>query len=494
MPERPFKLPLKIEMEAATTMTPEDFRRHAHDLVDWMADYMETVEEYPVRAQTAPGEIASKLPEAPPEAGEPMERIFADFKSDVMPGITHWQHPRFFAYFPANSSPPSVLAEMLTATLGAQCMLWQTSPAATEMETRVLDWLRQMTGLPQGLTGVIQDSASGAILCALLTAREKATGWKANEQGLGKQPALTVYTSNQTHSATEKNVKIIGLGRENLRLIDVDDNFALRPEVLEERIKADIAAGCVPACVVASVGATGVGAVDPLRAIGEICERYNIFLHVDAAWAGTAWLLPEQRWMLDGIEYADSLVFNPHKWMLTNFDCSAHFVRDPDALIRTLSILPEFLKSREQGAVIDYRDWSVPLGRRFRALKLWMVIRSYGVEGLRKIIRKHIDLAAELEERIEAEPDFEIVAPRSLALINFRYRPAGIDKPEALDRLNAALLERINDDGRIYLTQNKVRGRAAIRFSIGQTNTEERHVREGWDVVTEIARSLETGL
>lgn len=475
-------------------MTPEDFRRHGHDLVDWMADYMETVEEYPVRAQTAPGEIASKLPEAPPEAGEPMERIFADFKSDVMPGITHWQHPRFFAYFPANSSPPSVLAEMLTATLGAQCMLWQTSPAATEMETRVLDWLRQMTGLPDGLTGVIQDSASGAILCALLTAREKVTNWDANERGLGTQPKLIVYTSNQTHSATEKNVKIIGLGRENLRLIDVDDNFSLRPEVLEERIKADIAAGCVPTCVVASIGATGVGAVDPLRAIGEICERYNIFLHVDAAWAGTAWLLPEQRWMLDGIEYADSIVFNPHKWMLTNFDCSAHFVRDPDALIRTLSILPEFLKSREQGAVIDYRDWSVPLGRRFRALKLWMVIRSYGAEGLRKIIRKHIDFAAMLEEWIAAEPDFEIVAPRSLALINFRYHPAGIDEPEALDRLNAALLQRINDDGRIYLTQNKVRGRAAIRFSIGQTNTEQRHVREGWDVVTEIARSLDTEL
>ena len=475
-------------------MTPEDFRRHGHDLVDWMADYMETVEVYPVRAQTAPGEIASKLPEAPPEAGEPMERMFADFKSDVMPGITHWQHPRFFAYFPANSSPPSVLAEMLTATLGAQCMLWQTSPAATEMETRVLDWLRQMTGLPEGLTGVIQDSASGAILCALLTAREKVTNWDANERGLGQQPVLTVYTSNQTHSATEKNVKIIGLGRENLRLIDVDDNFALRPDVLEERILADKAAGCVPTCVVASIGATGVGAVDPLRAIGEICERHGIFLHVDAAWAGTAWLLPEQRWMLDGIEYADSLVFNPHKWMLTNFDCSAHFVRDPDALIRTLSILPEFLKSREQGAVIDYRDWSVPLGRRFRALKLWMVIRSYGAEGLRKIIRKHIDLAVMLEEWIAAEPDFEIVAPRSLALINFRYHPAGIDEPEALDRLNAALLQRINDDGRIYLTQNKVRGRAAIRFSIGQTNTEQRHVREGWDVVTEIARSLDTEL
>ncbi|UUX51387.1 pyridoxal-dependent decarboxylase [Nisaea acidiphila] len=473
-------------------MTPEDFRRHAHELVDWMADYMETVEQYPVRAQTAPGEIAATLPDAPPAEGEPMDRIFEDFKTDVMPGITHWQHPRFFAYFPANSSPPSVLAEMLTATLGAQCMLWQTSPAATEMETKVLDWLRQMTGLPAGLTGVIQDSASGAILCALLTAREKATEWQANEKGLGAQPKLTVYTSNQTHSATEKNVKIIGLGRENLRAIDVDESFALRPELLEAQIEADIAAGCVPTCVVASVGATGVGAVDPLRAIGEICERHDIFLHVDAAWAGTAWLLPEQRWMLDGIEYADSLVFNPHKWMLTNFDCSAHYVRDPNALVRTLSILPEFLKSREQGKIIDYRDWSVPLGRRFRALKLWMVIRSYGADGLRRIVRSHIDLAAELERWIAAEPDFEIVAPRSLALINFRYRPKDVREGEGLDRINAVLLERINDDGRIYLTQNKVRGQAAIRFSIGQTNTEHRHVAEGWDVVKEIARNLDS--
>ena len=473
-------------------MSPEEFRRHAHSLVEWMATYMETVEKYPVRAQTAPGDIASKLPETPPAKGEPMEQILEEFKADVIPGMTHWQHPRFFAYFPANSSPPSILAEMLTATLGAQCMLWQTSPAATEMESRVLDWLRQMTGLPEGMSGVIQDSASGAILCALLTARENATDWNANEQGLGKQPRLTVYTSNQTHSATEKNVKIIGLGRENLRLIDIDENFALRPDMLEESIKADIAVGSVPACVVASIGATGVGAVDPLRAIGEICRQHKIFLHVDAAWAGTAWLLPEQRWMLDGIEYADSVVFNPHKWMLTNFDCSAHFVRDPDALVRTLSILPEFLKSREQGAVIDYRDWSVPLGRRFRALKLWMVIRSYGVEGLRRIIRNHINLAAALEQWIEVEPDFELMAPRSLALINFRYHPVGVDEPEELDRLNAALLERINDDGRIYLTQNRLHGRAVIRFSIGQTNTEERHVREGWTVITDIARSLKT--
>lgn len=470
-------------------MTPEEFRRHAHAMVDWMADFLEGVEQYPVRAQTRPGEIAARLPTQPPEAGEAMETIFADFQRDVLPGITHWQHPRFFAYFPANSSPPSVLAEMLTATLGAQCMLWQTSPAATEMETRVLDWLRQMVGMPEGFAGVIQDSASSAILAAILTAREKATGWGVNAEGLKAHPPLAVYTSEQTHSATEKNVKIAGLGLAGFRKIAVDEAFRLRVDALEAAIEEDIAAGITPACVVASVGGTGVGAVDPLRAIGELCRRHGIFLHVDAAWAGCALICPEHRWMFDGIELADSVVFNPHKWLLTNFDCSAHFVKDPDALIRTFSILPEFLKSREADTVIDYRDWGVPLGRRFRALKLWFVIRSYGVEGLRAIIREHVRLAGLFADWVETDADFEIMAPPVLSLINFRYRPRGVDDPEELDRLNEALLHRINDDGRIYLTQNRVGGRYVIRMSIGQTTTEQRHVEEGWAVIRELAAS-----
>lgn len=468
-------------------MTPDEFRRHAHAMVDWMADFLEGVERYPVRAQTAPGKIAARLPEAPPESGEAMETIFADFERDVLPGITHWQHPRFFAYFPANSSPPSVLAEMLTATLGAQCMLWQTSPAATEMETKVLDWLRQMVGMPEGFTGVIQDSASSAILAAVLTARERATGWGANAEGLRAQPPLAVYTSEQTHSATEKNVKIAGLGLAGFRKIPVDDAFRLRVDALAAAIEADLAAGIRPACVVASIGGTGVGAVDPLREIGELCRRHSIFLHVDAAWAGTALICPEHRWMFDGIELADSVVFNPHKWMLTNFDCSAHFVKDPDALIRTFSILPEFLKSREADVVIDYRDWGVPLGRRFRALKLWFVIRSYGIEGLQAIIREHVRLGGLFAGWVEADPDFEIVAPPVLSLINFRFHPRGVDDPAELDRLNEAMLHRINDDGRIYLTQNRVHGRYVIRMSIGQTTTEQRHVEEAWAVIRELA-------
>jgi aromatic-L-amino-acid/L-tryptophan decarboxylase len=472
-------------------MDAEEFREHAHVMVDWMADYMTAVEDYPVRAQTAPGEIADRLPKTPPQAGEPMARIFDDFKSTVLPGITHWQHPSFFAYFPANSSPPSVLAEMLTASLGAQCMLWQTSPAATEMETLMMEWLRQMTGLPEGLHGVIQDSASGAILCALLTARERATGWKVNAEGMTGSAPLVAYTSEQAHSATEKGAKIAGFGKANVRLIETDEKFAMRPEALRAAIEQDRAAGRIPTCVVASMGTTGVGAVDPLRPIGEICREYDVFFHVDAAWGGSALILPEERWMADGVELVDSFVFNPHKWLMTNFDCSAHYVRDPDALIRTLSILPEFLKSREQSEIIDYRDWSVPLGRRFRALKLWFVIRSHGVEGLREVLRHHIALAREVEAWVREAPDFEIVAARSLSLFNFRYKPEGVDDARELDRLNEALLHRLNDDGSTYFTQNKVRGVYAIRWAIGQTNTERRHVEAAWKIIQDLARNVE---
>ncbi len=469
-------------------MDTREFRRHAHEFVDWMADYLESVERYPVRAQVKPGEIAGQLPASPPERGEPMEQIFADFKSIVLPGITHWQHPSFFAYFPANSSPPSLLAEMLTATLGAQCMLWQTSPAATEMETRMLDWLRQMIGLPEGFTGVIQDSASSAILCAILTARERATAGRANEDGVSGRS--TVYCSDQTHSATEKDAKIAGIGKNNVRKIPVDERFAMRADALDAALAEDTQAGATPICVVASLGTTGVGAMDPLGAIGEVCRRRGVWLHVDAAWAGSALILPEQRHLLDGIEHVDSFVFNPHKWLFTNFDCSAHYVRDPDALIRTFEILPAFLKTREKGHVIDYRDWSVQLGRRFRALKLWFVIRSYGVARLREMVAAHIDMARELEGWIRALPDFELLAPRALALVNLRYHPKGVDEPAALDALNERLLEAVNDTGRTYLTQNRVRGRYAIRVAIGQTYTERRHVEAAWRIIRDTARGL----
>jgi len=474
-------------------MDPDEFRRHGHTFVDWMADYLTSIEQYPVRAPVRPGEIEALLPETPPAAGEPMARILEDFERIVLPGMTHWQHPGFFAYFPANSSPPSVLAEMLTATLGAQCMLWQTSPAATEMESRVLDWLRQMIGLAEGFHGVIQDTASSATLCALLVARERVSGWRAGEDGLCACPPLTVYASEQTHSSIEKGVKIAGLGRRHLRYVPTDDRFALRPDLLERAIREDRASGLVPAAVVATIGTTSVGSADPLRPIGEICREHGLFLHVDAAWAGSALILDEHRGLIDGIEHADSFVFNPHKWLLTNFDCSAHFVRDPDALVRTFAVLPAYLQSREHGSVIDYRDWGIPLGRRFRALKLWFVVRSYGVEALQQMVRNHIAWTADLAERIAAEPDFELTSPANLALLTFRYRPDGVIDDEALDRLNQQLLETLNDGGELYVTQSRVRGRYVIRLAIGQLHTRRGHVLRAWETIKQVARQLDPG-
>ena len=471
-------------------MDLDRFRHEAHHLVDWMTEYLQSIEARPVRARTAPGTIEHQLPATPPEQPEDFQAILADFERIVMPGITHWQHPRFFAYFPANSTPPAVLAEMLTAAIAAQCMLWQTSPAATEMETRILDWLAGMLGLGAGWHGVIQDSASSATLVAILVARERATGWRADVEGLGNCPPLAVYTSEEAHSSVEKAVRIAGLGRKSLRLVPTDAAFAMRPDALDAMIQADIAAGIQPACIVATLGTTGTGGVDPLAAIGAIARAQGIYLHVDAAWAGSALILPEWRWMIDGIAHADSVVTNPHKWLGVNFDCSAHFVRRPDELIRTLTVNPAYLTSQETGRVIDYRDWGIPLGRRFRALKLWFVIRSHGVEGLQAMLRRHIALADELARWIVADPDFALTSPPSLALLSFRYQPKSVADEAALDALNAELLSRINDDGRIYLTQNRVRGRHAIRFSIGQTPTECRHVEEGWAVVREIARSL----
>ncbi len=476
-------------------MDLDRFRQEAKCLADWMADYLATIEARPVRSPAQPGAVAVQLPETPPIEPEDFQAILGDFERIVMPGVTHWQHPRFFAYFPANSSPASVLAEMLTATLAAQCMLWQTSPAATELETRVLDWLAQMLGLgprpgAEGWHGVIQDSASSATLAAILIARERATGWQADAAGLGNCPPLAVYGSEEAHSSVEKAVRIAGLGKRALRQVPTDARFALCPEALERLIEADIAAGIVPACIVATLGTTGTGAIDPLAAIGRVAERHGVYLHVDAAWAGSALVLPEWRWMIDGIEAVDSFVTNPHKWLGVNFDCAAHFVRRPEELIRTLTVNPVYLTGRQTGQVIDYRDWGIPLGRRFRALKLWFVIRCHGVAGLQAMLRRHIALTDELATWIEATPDFVLASPPSLALLSFRYQPAGMTDAAALDTLNADLLQKINDDGRIYLTQTRVHGRYAIRFSIGQTTTERRHVEAGWAVVRAIAKTL----
>ena len=471
-------------------MDVRDFRKYGHDLVDWMADFFESIESYPVKSQVKPKDIINKLPAAAPKEGENFADIFEDFQKIILPGITHWQHPKFFAYFPANSSYPSVLGEMLTAALGAQGMIWQTSPAAAELEERVMDWLRDMIGLPEGYSGVIQDSASSATLASLLTAREKWSDYEINEKGFTPDYNLVLYCSEETHSSIEKGAKIAGFGKERIRKIEVDDQFAMIPEKLEAAIKKDKQAGFTPCCAVATIGTTGSTAVDPLRAVGEICKKFDIWLHVDAALAGTAMVIPEHRWMIDGVEYADTFVFNPHKWMFTNFDCSAYFVRDSEALTRTFDIHPEYLKTKEENEVNNYRDWGVQLGRRFRALKLWFVIRTYGVEGIRNTVENHINLANEIAGKIDEAPDFERLAPVPLNTICFRYTPKDINDKDELNRINEKLLEAINDTGEAYFTHTTLRGTYTIRFVIGQTYVEKRHVDEAWELIVRTAHRL----
>jgi len=473
-------------------MNSEEFRQHAHELVDWMADYLDEVENYPVKSQAKPGEVRSKLPEHPPKEGEPFDRIFRDFENIILPGMSHWQHPKFFGYFPANSSRISVLAEMLTATLGAQCMSWVTSPAATELEESVMEWLKEMIGLPNSFTGVIQDTASTATICALLTAREKHSEFSVNRKGMHSQRKYIVYCSTEGHSSIEKAVKVIGLGSENLRKIPVDDTYAIATGRLHNQIDEDIEKGYIPLAVVAALGTTGSTAIDSLKKLGDITEKYSLWLHVDAAYAGTALLLPEYRWMIEGIKHVDSFVFNPHKWMFTNFDCSAYFVKDPDALIRTFEILPEYLKSNDDQKVKNYRDWGLQLGRRFRALKLWFVIRNFGVEGLQAKIRNHIMMAQELARTIDNSTEFELMAPVPLNVICFRYRPPDIDDTETINAVNEELLNHLNASGKLFVTHTRLNGLYVIRLVIGQTEVEERHVNDAWEVICETLELLET--
>jgi len=471
-------------------MNREDFRTYGHELVDWMADYLENVASYPVKSQVKPGEIAAQLPSSAPQAPESMTEILEDFNKIIMPGITHWQSPNFFAYFNANNSYPSILAEMLTATLGAQCMIWDTSPAAAELEERVLDWLKSAMGLPTEFEGVIQDTASSATLCAILSARERATNFQVNRSGMNDN-RFRVYASTQTHSSIDKAVKIAGLGQENLVKVGVDEHFAMRPEALAKKIQEDKEKGFKPLCVVATLGTTGTTAVDPLAELSAICRDHGVWLHVDAAFGGTALLLPEYHWMIKGIETVDSFVFNPHKWMFTNFDCSVYYVRDAQHLIRTFEILPEYLKTSTRGQVNDYRDWGIALGRRFRALKLWFVIRSYGITGLQQRIRNHLDYAAWLESQIETHSDFEVMASRAFNLVCFRFHPQGEDHPETLNELNASLLSHLNETGRVYLTHTKLHGAYVLRMAIGQTYLEKTHVEQAWEAIQKTAKNLD---
>jgi len=471
-------------------MHPDDFRRHAHTLVDWMADYLRDVGSLPVTPAVTPGDIRRQVPDTPPLDPEPFEALLEDFQRVIVPGMTHWNHPGWFAYFPGNNSPPSILGEMLTATMGAQCMSWATSPAATELEQVVMDWLRQMMDLPAGMVGVIQDTASTATLVALLTARERATGGRAGAAGLSAAgEPLAVYASREAHSSVDKAVKLAGVGLDMLRHVETDDAYAMRPDALARALDADRSAGIRPACVVATVGTTSSTAIDPLRPIAELCRRSGAWLHVDAAYAGAAAIVPELRSLFDGIEAADSIVFNPHKWLLTNFDCTAYFVRDPATLLSTFQATPEYLRTAYDADVVNFRDWGIQLGRRFRALKLWFVIRSYGVEGLRAIIRRHVELAHELAGWIEESPDFELMAPVPFGLVCFRFRPPGRSEEE-LDALNARLLAAVNATRERYLTHTRLGGRYAIRLVVGQRATEREHVRGAWEAVREAAGQL----
>ncbi len=463
-------------------MKIHDFRKHAHEMADFMADYFENIESLPVKSQVKPGEIFKRLPGSPPKFQETFQQIMSDFEEVILPGVTHWQNPNFFAYFPANSSYPSVLAEMLTAALGLQCMVWETSPAAAELEEKMLNWLKEMTGIPAQFHGVIQDTASTATLVALLTAREKLSSFRINEEGFPHNK-YRIYCSTEAHSSVEKAVKIAGFGKQNLIKTPVDDALSLRPEKLKEAIQSDIDNGMIPLFVVAAIGTTGTAAIDPLNQISDICKEFNIWLHVDAAYAGTAFILPEYRQFMEGIEAADSCVFNPHKWMFTNFDCSAYFVKDKEALIKTFEIMPEYLKTQPDKLVNNYRDWGIQLGRRFRALKLWFVIRSMGTNEMRKKIRNHIAWAGWLAGKINCANHFELIRPQNFSLVCFRLLSPTSVNTKDLNKLNESFLSHLNASGKMYLSHTKAHGFFVLRFVVAQTYTEFDHVKKAWEFI-----------
>jgi len=466
-------------------MDPEEFRQHGHEVVDWIADYYQRVESLPVFSRVKPGDIRASLPSKAPRQGEPFEAILQDVDKLILPGVTHWQSPNFFGYFPSNASGPSILGDLLSSGLGVQGMLWATSPACTELETLMLDWLARALALPEQFLstskggGVIQDTASSATLCALLAARERATKFESNRRGA--REALVAYTSAHAHSSVEKAAQIAGIGRENLRLIEVDDQFAMKPEALAAAIRKDRASSLVPFFACATAGTTSSNAMDPISKIGEACREYCLWLHVDAAMSGTAALCPEFRFIHDGLEYADSYCFNPHKWMFTNFDCDCFYVADRRALIQTLSVLPEYLRNQasESGAVFDYRDWQIPLGRRFRSLKLWFVLRHYGIEGLQFHIREHVRLAQQFAKWVSDDDHFELAAPAPLNLVCFRLKTG--------DEANQSLMDSLNHSGDLYLTHTKLSDKLTLRFCVGQTNTKERHVQKAWQRIKEEA-------
>lgn len=467
-----------------------DFRSWSHRASDWAADYRESLEEQPVRPIVEPGSIASQIAQSPPEQGEPMEAIFDDFEKIIPPGMTHWQHPRFFAYFQSNAAPAAQLAEQLATAFASQCMLWQTSPAATELEIKMVDWLRQSLGLSNEFKGTFQDTASSTTLCAVLTMRERALNFKGNQEGLFGKAPLRIYASGRTHSSIDKALWVAGLGQDNLVKIPTGPgpNFPMDAEKLKAAIAEDRAAGLVPAGIVICVGGTSIGATDNVNEICDIAEQEGLYTHLDAAWAGSAMICPEYRHLWNGADRVDSIVINPHKWLGVPMECSLHLVRDPNSLVQTLAIQPEYLKTHGKDGIVNFSEWSVQLGRRFRALKVWFLLRSYGLEGLRQRIRNHVNWAAQLADRLAEEPDFEIVTQPILSLFSFRHMPAECPDPDAH---NIALVNALNDDGRVYLTQTHHEGQLVIRFVAGQFDTTEQDIEIAYQAILDVARGLQ---
>ncbi|MFK7943214.1 MAG: aspartate aminotransferase family protein [Paracoccaceae bacterium] len=446
-------------------MDKQDYRHWAHRAADWAADYHDNIADRPVRPQVKPGDFAHHFPVAPPEAAEPMEKIFEDFARIVPDGLTHWQHPRFFAYFPANAAPASMIADQLATAMAAQCMLWQTAPIATEMEIAMVDWLRQAFGLPEDFRGVLQDTASSATMCAVLTMRERALDWAGISGGLSGAPRLRIYASPENHSSIDKAVRLSGIGQDNLVKVPVRDDRGMDPGALRAAIAADCAAGYLPAGIVAVVGGTAINAIDPVAEIVAVARDEDLYCHVDAAWAGAAMICPEFRHFWEGADGADSVVVNPHKWLGAQFECSAHFVRDPASLIRTVGLRPDYLQTLGSDDVTNFNEWSLVLGRRFRALKVWFLLRAYGLEGLRTRIRNHVAWTEKAAVCIAAIPGLEVVTPPVLGLFSFAHRGG--------DEATAALIEALNNNGGIYLTQTQVDGRFVIRMAVGQFDTTE---------------------
>ena len=469
-------------------MKIEDFQKHSHELVDWMFSYLKEIEKYPIKPDIKPGEIYNALPEKPPMNGEAFDKIFKDFNEIIIPGITHWQSPNFHAFFPANNSYPSILAEMLISTIGAQCMMWDTSPSATELEQKVTEWIRDSIGLPSNWSGVINDTASVGTICSLLTARETHSKFKINSDGFSNNK-YKIYCSKETHSSIEKAVKIIGFGSKNLNKIDTDNNLSIDLKKLENQIIKDIESNYIPLAIISTYGTTGTVAFDSINEIALIAKKYKIWHHIDAAYAGSALFLDEYKKDINNIKYADSFLFNPHKWMLTNFDCSLYYVKDEEKLIKTLEIHPEYLKTSSKN-IKNYKDWSIQLGRRFRALKLWFVIRSYGINGIKKYLKNHINLAKYLKDIILNDENFELTTKQNMNMINFRFNPKKSKNNSEINKLNIRLIDKLNKTGKIYLSHTMINNIYSIRMPIGSTTVGIENIKSSWKLIKKTSQNI----